>query len=281
MNVSPVVREIRALLHLLDDETPGVRSVVSERLARYGGDLSEVLAQEPIKLSHKEKASLLEILQKIRRKKLEAEWVAPTRGAGAISEDWEEFEALLRLLSDFMHDGITLRQPLSDALDLLAEEAHEQGINHERGLAEFLFCEARLTGNRTNYDDPRNSDLAWSIDEGKSNPLGLSVIYMLVAQRLEMQVEGINFPGHFLCRISEEGTLSIVDCFDNGRIYDQITMLENGEQLTANQRMTLLETADLGTILVRLMTNLLSSLQHTGRMEDAALIENLRQTLTA
>jgi regulator of sirC expression with transglutaminase-like and TPR domain len=182
------------------------------------------------------------------------------------------------VISDFLHDGITVRQPLSDALDLLAEEAEEAGVTGPNELRAFLFKEARLTGNQEAYDDPRNSDIAWSIAEGRSNPLGLSLVFLLVARRLEMVVEAVNFPGHFLTRIYEDGFPVIVDCFDGGRLHLQSTLLESPE-LGRDERNQLRRAADPGTILVRLLNNLVASLDAARRSEDAALVRKLRETL--
>lgn len=282
MNAAPpAMEELDALVRLLDDETPAVRERVAERLSHCGGDLSEWLATRPQLLSKKEQALLQQMLSPARRKTLVRDWIVPTGGAAALQEDWESFEALLRTLSDFLHDGITLRQPLSDALDLLAEEATEAGVITENDLRTFLFEGDRLQGNRSDYYDPRNSDLAWSISEGQSNPLGLCLIFILTARRLNLEIEGVNFPGHFLSRIFEDGYPLIVDCFDHGRVHLQSTLIENGAELTRQQRSTLRETADPGTILLRLLNNLSSALEHAGRQEDAQLIETLHKTLEA
>jgi regulator of sirC expression with transglutaminase-like and TPR domain len=213
-----------------------------------------------------------------RRRNLERDWIAPTGGARALQEDWESFEALLRLLSDFLHDGISLRQPLSDALDLLAEEATEEGVSSANELRSFLFNGKRLRGNSASYQDPRNSDLAWCLAEGCSNPLGLSLIFMLIGRRLHFEVEGINFPGHFMCRIFEEGHAVIVDCFENGRLHLQDDLLDSGE-LSRTQRTILTQSASPGTILLRLLNNLYQALEHADRLEDAELIQELRATL--
>ena len=280
MNAAPPANEeLEALLRLLDDETPEVRERVSERLNQCGGDLSEWLTTRPQPLTKKERALLQEMLSPARRKALERDWVVPSGGASGLREDWDSFEALLRALSDFLHDGLTLRQPLSDALDLLAEEAGESGVLTENDLRAFLFESNRLSGNRSDYYDPRNSDLAWSIAEGRSNPLGLCLIFILVARRLNLEVEGVNFPGHFLSRIFEDGYPLIVDCFDHGRVHLQSTLIDAGSELTRQQRVTLKESADPGTILLRLLNNLSSALGHAGRTEDAKLGETLHQTL--
>ena len=276
--VPPAPEELDALLRLLDDETPEVRAGVAERLALCDGDLSEWLATHPRPLSKREQSVLTRMLSPARRITLESEWLIPTGGVAALGEDWETFEAMLRMLSDFLHDGITIRQPLSDALDLLAEEAGESGVNTANDLRAFLFEGGRLTGNHADPDNPNNSDLAWTIAEGRSNPLGLGAVFMLVARRMELVVEAVNFPGHFLCRIFEDGYPIIVDCFDQGRLHLQDTLLESPD-LGRAERSSLRRAADPGTVLLRLLNNLVAALEATDRAEDALLIRKLRATL--
>ncbi|MES2659971.1 MAG: transglutaminase-like domain-containing protein [Verrucomicrobiota bacterium] len=279
MNAAPPApEELDALLRLLDDETPEVRSRVSERFALCGGDISEWLATRPRQLSEHEKELLAEMLSPPRREILSREWIAPSGGAWALQEDWESFEALLRTLSDFLHDGISLRQPLSDALDLIAEEAADEGVSSANELRSFLFDSKRLSANQENYYDVRNSDLAWCIAEGRSNPLGLCLIFILVGRRLDLEVEGVNFPGHFMCRIFEDSFPLIIDCFDKGQLHLQSTLLESPE-LTRPQRDLLRQSAGPGIILLRLLNNLNQSLEKAERTEDAELIKELLATL--
>jgi regulator of sirC expression with transglutaminase-like and TPR domain len=276
--VPPAPEELSALLRLLDDETPEVRSRVAGRLALCGGDLSEYLSTHPRGLNAGEREVLAGLLRPARRKALEREWLVPTGGAAALREDWEAFEAFLRTISDFLHDGITIRQSLSDALDLLAEEAAEQGVASSNDLRAFLFESGRFKGNEEEYDDPRNSDLAWVIAEGRSNPLGLALVFILVARRLDLVVEAVNFPGHFLCRIYEDGFPIIIDCFDHGRMHLQATLLEDPEMGRA-ERMVLRQAADPGLILLRLLNNLVAALEGEARDEDARLVRKLRAAM--
>jgi hypothetical protein len=274
----PTPDELGALLRLLDDETPEVRAHVTARLAHCGGDISEWLSTHSRILSDAEKKLLAEMLSPPRRETLTREWIVPTGGASALQEDWESFESLLRILSDFLHDGISLRQPLSDALDLLAEEAAEEGVTTASELRDFLFTESRLAPSPSNYYDPSNSDLAWCIEAGTSNPLGLCLIFILVGNRLNLEIEGVNFPGHFMCRIYEDGFPLIVDCFDRGRTHLQSTLLESPE-LSRLQRQLLRQSVGPGTILLRLLNNLSEALNKSGRSMDAQLIHELRATI--
>jgi regulator of sirC expression with transglutaminase-like and TPR domain len=276
--VPPAPDELSALLRLLDDDTPTVRERVAQRFALCSGDLSEWLATQSRSLSKQEKSLLSEMLAVPRREALSRDWIAPSGGAAALQEDWESFEALLRILSDFIHDGISLRQPLSDALDLLAEEAAAEGICTANELRSFLFDGTRLKGNQADYYDPRNSDLAWSIAEGWSNPIGLCLIFMLVGRRLNLEIEGVNFPGHFMCRIFEDGYPVVIDCFDSGQLHLESTLLESPD-LTRPQRNLIRESVDPGRILLRLLNNLHVAFEKAGRGEDAQLVKDLLATL--
>ena len=67
-------------------------------------------------------------------------------------------------------------------------------------LNAYLFDELRFAGNEGDYHDPRNSFLNEVIDRRTGIPITLSLLYMEVARRAGLPVEGINFPGHFLLR---------------------------------------------------------------------------------
>ena len=67
-------------------------------------------------------------------------------------------------------------------------------------LNEFLFTEERFVGNDTQYDDPRNSFLNEVLERRTGIPITLALVYIEVARRAGVDVEGVNFPGHFLVR---------------------------------------------------------------------------------
>jgi hypothetical protein len=274
----PSPEELESLVKLLDDETPEVRQGIAARLAQFGGDVSEWLAERNVRLTGRERGLLSAMLGAARRAELEREWLAPSGGAEAMGEDWEGFEAMLRLISDFLHDGVSIRQPLSDALDLLAEEAAEREVMSAEELRVFLFVQERLKANGDDGDDPRNLDLAWAIATGQSNPLGLGLVFMLVGRRLGFEVEAVDFPGHFLCRIYREGFPIVIDCHDHGRQHLQSTLLESPD-LDRGERAVLRQAAHPGRVMRRLLDELESDLEDADRGEDAALIRRLRKTL--
>ena len=64
----------------------------------------------------------------------------------------------------------------------------------------YLFRELRFVGNNAHYEDPRNRFLNEVLDRRTGIPITLALVYMEVARRAGMRVEGVNFPGHFLVR---------------------------------------------------------------------------------
>ena len=113
-------------------------------------------------------------------------------------------------------------RPYLNQLDLLGRDASVRvsaapEALRVKALNRLLFDELEFTGNSTSYSDPRNSFLNEVLDRRTGIPISLAVVYMEVARRAGLQVEGVNFPGHFLVRC--EGL--IIDAFHRGAILSE------------------------------------------------------------
>jgi regulator of sirC expression with transglutaminase-like and TPR domain len=81
-------------------------------------------------------------------------------------------------------------------------------------LSDYLFREQRFVGNDVQYEDPRNSFLNEVLDRRTGIPITLALVYMEVARRAGVVVEGINFPGHFLVRCPARRGLTSLNRLD-------------------------------------------------------------------
>jgi regulator of sirC expression with transglutaminase-like and TPR domain len=106
--------------------------------------------------------------------------------------------------------------------------AHVDPVSCGRVMAlnDYLFNELRFVGNETQYEDPRNSFLNEVLDRRTGIPITLALLYMEVARRADLHVEGINFPGHFLLRCPARGGAPwaedlIIDAFHGGAILSE------------------------------------------------------------
>ncbi|MGE3315004.1 MAG: SirB1 family protein, partial [Planctomycetaceae bacterium] len=109
------------------------------------------------------------------------------------------------------------------------------------------------------YEKPDSSFLNRIIETSSGLPIGLSILYMAVAERVRVDLRGVSAPRHFLLRYeSAEGPLYI-DAFSGGRVIDEsecsgwISELSglNGRKLAAA-----LKPVDARTIVIRMLNNL-------------------------
>jgi regulator of sirC expression with transglutaminase-like and TPR domain len=85
-------------------------------------------------------------------------------------------------------------------------------------LNTVLFKEQGFQGNHSEYYDPKNSFLNDVIIRKKGIPISLSVIYMEVARRVGLTLEGVGFPGHFLVKYHEGDIEILIDVFNDGEV---------------------------------------------------------------
>lgn len=131
---------------------------------------------------------------------------------------------------------------------------------------EYLYDEKGFSGNRQNYDDPRNSFLNEVLERRTGIPISLAVVYLEVARRAGVHVSGINFPGHFLLRapLTLEGSSSddrflIIDPFHGGARLSEVDCRELLRQHVGDESAfdpSLLAPATRHDIVVRMLVNL-------------------------
>jgi regulator of sirC expression with transglutaminase-like and TPR domain len=84
-------------------------------------------------------------------------------------------------------------------------------------LAEFLFQTAGFRGNRDDYSDPRNSYLNQVLDRRLGLPISLSVIFLELAEQLDLPASGVGMPGHFIVSVLGDDGPCYLDPFNAGR----------------------------------------------------------------
>jgi regulator of sirC expression with transglutaminase-like and TPR domain len=132
-------------------------------------------------------------------------------------------------------------------------------------LNTYLFDEAGFAGNETRYEDPRNSCLNDVLERRTGIPISLAIVYIDVARRAGVTLEGVNFPGHFLVRYparsDDLGGLHdlLIDPFHRGALVSEADcrrLLERYVNTETPFSADMLATADHRQIFVRMLTNL-------------------------
>lgn len=152
------------------------------------------------------------------------------------------------------------------ALAEVASHAGVEGPLHARveAINRCLYGALGFRGNREQYGDVRNSCLNQVLERRTGIPITMAVVYMDVARRAGLRVEGINFPGHFLVRVrdgavtGEDDAGLIVDAFNDGAILtepDCRALLARHEE-TVDFRPDLLARASRRQVFMRMLVNL-------------------------
>jgi regulator of sirC expression with transglutaminase-like and TPR domain len=179
-------------------------------------------------------------------------------------------EALVRgaLVVASVEHGDLDSGPVLDTLAAMGHEASRrlaliEGIEDRIGaLNDYFFEDLGFHGNEARYDDPRNSFVNDVLVRRTGIPISLAVVYLDVGRRAGLQLEGVNFPGHFLVRAPSTGPHVpdlLIDVFHRGAILREVDcqrLLERhagGEVILTAEA---LATADTRQTLMRMATNL-------------------------
>ncbi len=126
----------------------------------------------------------------------------------------------------------------------------------------YLFDEIGFGGNNDAYNDPRNSYLNDVFDRKLGIPISLAVVQMEIARRLDVPLDGISFPGHFLVRLPVDDGILVMDPYNKGRslsadeLRDRVSAQFGGQSPDDAELLHILAPASHRTILLRMLRNL-------------------------
>jgi regulator of sirC expression with transglutaminase-like and TPR domain len=126
-------------------------------------------------------------------------------------------------------------------------------------INQYLFVEQGFSGNDRDYYDPRNSFINDLLDRRLGIPLTLSLVYMLIGDRLGFPMDGISFPGHFIIRPQHRDLEIFIDPYNKGEILFPEDCAAKLKQLYGYEmplQPEYLEPVSIRRILERLLNNL-------------------------
>ena len=146
-------------------------------------------------------------------------------------------------------------------------------------LREFLFHEEGFRGNAAEYYDPLNSCLDAVLDRRLGIPITLSIVVMEVGRRVNLQIDGVGLPGHFVVTAAMPDGRVLLDPFDGGAVvtHERATELV-GRALGRPVTLTDAHFAAVGKrqILARMLANLRGIYLECGEWGKAlAVVERL------
>jgi regulator of sirC expression with transglutaminase-like and TPR domain len=213
------VSEKEALLGLLDDPSPTVRRALLARFTAHGSAAANLLQE----IAHSSNRVLAR----------HATWFIDEL---KLTDPVSEFRSFIRSLNYELETGtLLLARTVTPQLDVAECRAEidemaarcrelisEPSTNREkcRILNRVLFHEWGFRGNVEQYTDPLNSFIDKVLARRKGIPISLSVLYLLVGERLGLPLEPVGLPGHFVVGCYADEAPFFIDPFDQGLFRD-------------------------------------------------------------
>ncbi|HSH08756.1 MAG TPA: transglutaminase-like domain-containing protein, partial [Oceanipulchritudo sp.] len=154
--------------------------------------------------------------------------------------------------------------PLKEGLDILARRCRELGVaqmtSRERCklINRVLFHEYGFRGNTEDFEDPLNSCIEAVFRRRKGLPITLSAIYILVAQRMGMELEPISLPGHFMVGCFQGSEPLYIDPYERGRFRGLDEVRELLESRHISPEFHHIAPVPVGEVLCRVCRNLVA-----------------------
>jgi len=139
---------------------------------------------------------------------------------GTLVQSDEQFpllEAAASLAQD-EYPELDVQQVLGDVDQLLARlrrrlPADAAPLQRLRALNQFFFHDLSFGGNVNDYYDPDNSYLNAVLRTRRGIPISLAVLWLELAQGLNLHARGVGFPGHFMLKVTMPKGQVVIDPF--------------------------------------------------------------------
>jgi len=281
------IKEITALVKLLDDPDQEIYQHVEERLLEYGNEVIDYLENA---WEH----SLDSLLQQ------RIENIVHKIQFSNVKEDlnlWYQGGAF-----DLLQGALVINRYQYPDLDeakviLQIEEIKREiwlGLQYEMSSIEkiklinhIFYNIYGFSGNTKNHHDPQNSYINQVLESKKGNQISLAIIYSTLAQKLDIPVYGVNLPQHFILGYIDEskreeqefGVLFYINAFNKGAIFGKHDVDQFLRQLNLDPLPGFYAPCSNVEIIRRVIRNLISAYENLGSKEKVEELKELQEIL--
>lgn len=267
---------ISALLSLLDDEDRDIVRTAQEKLLEMGEDIVSDLEHKMEGKPLETKVRLREIMQQLSAESLEEHFrTIPVRDGdlnleaglftvariGYPNLETERYERELDRIAYLVERELNRWQSLDPHTTLNA-------LNH------VIFETMGFTGNQDEYYDPRNSYLNDVLTRRTGIPISLCSLMLLVARRLDLPLEGVGMPAHFILSYPGESERIFVDPFNEGKLLSRKQCAQFLVKAGFGYVEEYLEPVSNKEIIERFLRNLINGFQRQGRTHQVKQIRS-------
>ncbi|MCF6359790.1 MAG: transglutaminase-like domain-containing protein [Cyclobacteriaceae bacterium] len=268
-------KELKALVSLLEDDE--LRPQIEEKIFSMGNEIIPFLEEEwgaSFDASIQERIE--EIVHTLQFRLLKERML-----------NWKtnESEDLLKgmwLIATYQYPDLSLEKITQDFEQLYYEiwpnfepEAHP--YDQIKGISNILFSKLRFKANTAHFHSPANSMINSVLESKRGNPIALSVIYMLITQKLNMPVYGVNLPNFFIITYNDtdKNLQFYVNAFNRGLIFTKQDIDHYLGQVNINPHPKFYTPCTHIDIITRVLRNLIVSFEKLNEHHKADEVKQL------
>ncbi|WP_051359703.1 transglutaminase-like domain-containing protein [Adhaeribacter aquaticus] len=273
-------KEIKALISLLEDEDENIASHVEEKIVSLGEPIIPFLEEEwEESLNPEVQKKIEELIHKLQYDGLTSKLKA-WKESGA-----ENLIEGMWLVNTYQYPDASIEN-INKTLDQIYYEAwlHVKPDMHPydqiKALNHVLFKLYKFSANTKNFHSPANSMLHLALETKRGNPLTLCVIYLTIAQKLNLPIFGVNLPNLFVLTYKQDNLQFYINVYNKG------LMLSKGDidnyilQLNLNPVDIFYEPCSNLDIVKRALRNLALSFEKLNEAEKAVEVNKLLDVIT-
>ena len=273
--------EIKALISLLDDEDQGIIAEIENKIISLGADIIPYLEEEWEKNFNPDVQRRIEEL--IHTVQFD---ILKTRLAAWKANETQELLEGMWLIATYQYPDLeydTLKQELEQIYYEVWMEFRPDlhPFDQIKVLNSVIFNKLKFSANTKNFHSPGNSMLNVVMESKRGNPISLCVLYLLIAEKLELPIYGVNLPKLFiLTHKSADHPQFYINAFNRGLIFLKEDIDNYIAELRLNPIDTYYEPCTNLDIIRRVLRNLTLAFEHIGDYEKSEEVKELIQQIS-
>lgn len=267
--------ELKALVSLLDDEDRQIATHVQEKILSLGTEAIPFLEKEwegnlnPTVQGRIEE--LIHTLQYDLVKERLKKWY---------SEDEKDLLTGMWIIATYQYPDIELEKLKQDLEQIYYDAWIEfrpdlYAFDQVKAINGVIFNKLKFGANTKNFHSPGNSMINIVLETRKGNPITLCVIYLLIAQKLKLPVQGVNLPNLFILTYKDNNHQFYINAFNRGLIFSKQDIENYIHELHMVPQPSFFEPCNNLEIIRRALRNLVMSFEKMGEHAKAEEVKLL------
>ena len=267
--------ELKALVSLLDDDDDQIVNQVENKIKSLGKEIIPFLEQEWESTFNpglqRKIEDLIHTLQyKLLKERMEA-WYQ--------SEEQDLLTGMW-LIATYQYPDLELEKLKRDLDEIYREVWLEfrpdlHPFDQIKVVNSVFFSKLKFGANTKNFHSPGNSLLNIVLETRKGNPISLCIIYLYVAQKLQLPVYGVNLPNLFVLTYKNESNQFYINVFNRGLIFSKTDVENYIHELRLTPQNSFFEPCANLEIVRRSLRNLVMSFDKMGEHAKAEEVKEI------